>query len=367
MLVHVTLHGSRLTLYAGANMKLSDFNYELPLGLIAQEPLKERDSARLMVVDRAHGTIRDHIFRDIGGYLEKGDCLVLNDTRVIPVRLLGKRKTGGKVEIFLLDARSDTPKALVKPSARIKEGEEVELEGGIKATVLGAADTGRFVRFDSPMADVLARGHVPLPPYITRADSCEDKEDYQTVYASKDGATASPTAGLHFTGELLDRIKSSGVSLAYVTLHTSYGTFAPVKEDNIEDHVMHSEYFEIEKGAAEAINNAKASGKKVFAVGTTSARVLESAASGPGIVVPKNGHTNLFIYPGYKFKIIDRIVTNFHLPGIFILPYSVLAEIKPGMSDNLEFSFKLPEIVKYPFPVALFSPFEYHVLRGLAP
>lgn len=300
-------------------MKLSDFHYELPQELIAQAPLKERDAARLMVVDRSRGDISDHVFRDIAGYLKKGDCLVLNDTRVVPVRLLGKRRTGGKVEIFLLDTRSDVPKALVKPSARIKEGEEVELEGGIKATVLAPADTGRFVRFDAPMADVLAKGHVPLPPYINRTDSFEDREDYQTVYARKDGATASPTAGLHFTEGLLAQIKGAGVGVVHVTLHTSYGTFAPVKEENIEDHVMHSEYFEIGKEAAESINNTKASGGRVFAIGTTSARVLESSASEPGVAAPKNGYTNLFIYPGYKFKIIDSIITNFHLPGSTLL------------------------------------------------
>lgn len=295
-------------------MKLSDFYYDLPQELIAQEPLKTRDAARLMVLDRASGVTADRLFSDITGYLKPGDCLVLNDTRVIPVRLLGNRISGGKVEIFLLDIKSDTPKALVKPSARIKEGEEVVLEGGFKATVLGPSGEGRSVRFNTPVEDVLKKGHVPLPPYITRQDVPEDREDYQTVYAAKDGATASPTAGLHFTKGLLNSITEMGVKLAYVTLHTGYGTFAPVKEENIEDHVMHSEYFEISEEAAGVINGAKASGGRIFAAGTTSTRVLESVAGEDGKVAARSGNTNLFIYPGYKFKMVDSIITNFHLP-----------------------------------------------------
>lgn len=300
-------------------MKLSDFHYDLPQDLIAQEPLKERDSARLMALNRAQGTLTNRVFRDITEYMREGDCLVLNDTRVLPVRLLGKRATGGKVEIFILDAKSDVPKALVKPSVRIKDGEEVILENDIKAVVMGPADTGRFVRFNAPIDDVLKTGHVPLPPYITRPDSSADKGDYQTVYARKDGATASPTAGLHFTPELLDELKVKGVRQAYVTLHTSYGTFAPVKEENVEEHVMHSEYFELSPEAAALVNATKERGGRVFAVGTTSVRVLETAARGADKVEPSEGYTNLFIYPGYKFTIINSIITNFHLPGSTLL------------------------------------------------
>jgi S-adenosylmethionine:tRNA ribosyltransferase-isomerase len=300
-------------------MDLSDFHYELPSDLIAQKPLKERDLARLMVVDRSAGSTSDGVFRDVVDYMRNGDCLVLNDTRVVPVRLFGTRKTGGKVEIFLLDTKSDTPDALVRPSARIKEGEEVMLEGGAIATVLGASDAGRYVRFNVPMAEVLKNGHVPLPPYITRPDIPGDKEDYQTVYAAKNGATASPTAGLHFTEGLLGRVKEKGVHIAYVTLHTGYGTFAPVKENRIEDHIMHSEYYEISPQTADTVNSVRGRGGRIFAVGTTSTRVLETAGKDGGRVIPSVGDTNLFIYPGYKFRIIDAVITNFHLPGSTLL------------------------------------------------
>ncbi|MEA3489478.1 MAG: tRNA preQ1(34) S-adenosylmethionine ribosyltransferase-isomerase QueA [Candidatus Omnitrophota bacterium] len=300
-------------------MKLSEFYYNLPEGLIAQEPLKERDGARMMVVDRVTGDIAEKIFRDITGYFRSGDCLVLNDTRVIPARLYGRRTTGGKVEIFLLDTDGETQRALVRPSRRVREGEKIEIENGILATVQGQADVGRYVKFDAPVTEVLKTGHVPLPPYVTREEQPRDKEDYQTVFAQKDGATASPTAGLHFTTRLLNRITEKGVSIAYVTLHTSYGTFAPVKEENIEEHVMHAEHFEIDNVAAETVNRTKASGGAVFAAGTTSARALESSATEEGEISPSRGKTNLFIYPGYKFKIISGLVTNFHLPESTLL------------------------------------------------
>jgi len=300
-------------------MKLNEFNYDLPAELIAQEPLKERDMARLMVLDRGERTIREKTFRDITEHIRQGDCLVLNDTRVIPARLYGRRRTGGRVEIFLLDSDSETPKALIRPSKRIKEGEEIELESGMRVVVLGAADVGRFVRFDAALKEVLKTGHVPLPPYISREDNPRDKADYQTVFARRDGATASPTAGLHFTHELLEELCKKKVKVAYVTLHTSYGTFAPVKEENIEEHVMHYEYFEIGEVAAGVINETKASGGRIFAVGTTSIRVLETAAVKSGEVAPLSGETNLFIYPGYKFKIIDSVITNFHLPESTLL------------------------------------------------
>ena len=295
-------------------MKLSEFYYDLPNGLIAQEPLEKRDAARLMILDRAKRTVTEKVFSDITDYMNRGDCLVLNDTRVIPARLYGRRKTGGKVEIFLLNPGSETPRALIRPSKRVKEGETIELASGIRVTVLGSADAGRFVRFDASLQEVLKGGHVPLPPYISREERSRDREDYQTVFAHRDGATASPTAGLHFTQGLLKRLDKKGVKTAYVTLHTSYGTFAPVKAEIIEKHVMHSEYFEIDSEAAGVINGTGSSGGRVFAVGTTSTRVLETAAVNPGIVAPSSGETNLFIYPGYKFKIISGVITNFHLP-----------------------------------------------------
>jgi S-adenosylmethionine:tRNA ribosyltransferase-isomerase len=299
--------------------KLKDFHYELPKELIAQEPLKKRDMARLMVLDRAKRSIREHLFRDITAYFERGDCLVMNDTRVIPARLYGRRKSGGRVEIFLLDPDTDMPRALVRPSKRIKDGEEIELEGGIKATVMGREDVGRRVRFDSPIREVLSTGHVPLPPYIDRIDSPADRDDYQTVYARREGATASPTAGLHFTEDLLSSIEEKGVRTVYVTLHTSYGTFSPVTSEDIEEHNMHEEFYQMSAEAARAVNDTKSGGGRVFAVGTTSTRVLETCGGGDGRVSAAESKSNLFIYPGYKFRIVDGIITNFHLPESTLL------------------------------------------------
>ncbi len=300
-------------------MKKSDFYYELPKDLIAQRPLKERDKARLMVLDRFEGSMKEKVFRDIVEYLREGDCLVLNDTRVVPARLYGKRKTGGKVEIFLLDTDQVQSRALIRPSRRVKQGETIELESGHIATVLGQADTGRFVKFDIPLSEALKSGHTPLPPYISRDDLPEDREYYQTVYGHADGATASPTAGLHFTRELLEKFETRGVTIAKVTLHTSYGSFAPVKAEDIEDHEMHFEYFNIDETAADVINKSKRAGGRVFSVGTTSTRVLETAAGDRGEVNPLSGKTNLFIYPGYRFKIVTGIITNFHLPESTLL------------------------------------------------
>ncbi len=300
-------------------MKLKDFYYELPEDLIAQEPLKQRDSARLMVLNRKNKSIEEKVFKEISFYLEEGDCLVLNNTQVIPARLFGERKTGGKVEIFLLDSEGDELRALIKPSKKIKEGESIKLENGVIATVGGEADAGRFVKFDSPIEKVLEGGHIPLPPYIKREDTARDIENYQTVYCLREGATASPTAGLHFTKDLLQFLDYNGVKIEYVTLHTSYGTFAPVKEEDIEKHRMHPESFELTEEAATVINKVKKAGKRVFAVGTTSTRVLESAAIKKGEVAPKSGETELFIYPGYDFKIIDGLITNFHLPESTLL------------------------------------------------
>ncbi|MFQ5952475.1 MAG: tRNA preQ1(34) S-adenosylmethionine ribosyltransferase-isomerase QueA [Candidatus Omnitrophota bacterium] len=300
-------------------MKLSEFDYDLPEGLIAQEPLEDREGARLMVLDRSSGKIDERSFNEIDEFIEPEDCLVLNDTRVIPARLFGARKTGGRVEIFLLDNTSGTPRALIRPSKRVKEGEEITLESGVRATILGSADVGRFVEFNAPLEEVLKSGHVPLPPYITREDLPVDREYYQTVFACKEGATASPTAGLHFTHELINILGAKGVSVVCITLHTSYGTFAPVKAEEIEEHKMHVENFEIDEMVANVINKTKSSGGRVFAVGTTSVRVLETAAVKKGEVAPSSGFTDLFIYPGYKFKITDGIITNFHLPRSTLL------------------------------------------------
>jgi S-adenosylmethionine:tRNA ribosyltransferase-isomerase len=310
-------------------MKLSEFDYILPREFIAQYPLKERMNCRLMVLDRASLTITNKTFADITGYFKKGDCLVLNNTRVIPARLFGKRKTGGKVELFLLDPHlvggSGSPtcevgicEALVRPSGRLKVGERVTLESGDTVELMERGKVGRYIKFDRPVADILKEsGHMPLPPYIDRIDIPEDKNDYQTVYGHKEGATASPTAGLHFTKELLDRLAVSGVQLAYVTLHTNYGTFAPVKTEDVELHRMHAEYFELPAETINIIKETKKNGGKIFAVGTTSTRVLEYCAD--KIVskcqsVKVSGYTDMYIYPGYEFKVVDHLITNFHLP-----------------------------------------------------
>jgi S-adenosylmethionine:tRNA ribosyltransferase-isomerase len=300
-------------------MKISEFFYDLPRELIAQHPPEKRDSARLMVIKRSDGDIKNDGFRSLAKYLKKGDCLVLNDTRVIPARLFGRRKTGAKVELFLIDPYSETPTALVKPSKRISRGETIELEGGSLATVFGEAEVGRYVVFDTPIRDVLKSGHVPLPPYVDRLDTPRDREDYQTVYASREGATASPTAGLHFTKELLEEISGMGVNIARVTLHTNYGTFSPVKSENVEDHKMHEESYELRIEEADIINTAKFSGGRVIAVGTTSAKTLETCSGEDGKVKPSSGKSKLFIYPGYRFKIVDGMVTNFHLPESSLL------------------------------------------------
>ncbi len=288
-------------------MKLSDFDYELPKELIAQEPLKARAKCRLMVLDRAKRTIEHKTFENILGYIKPEDLLVLNDTKVIPARLFGKRKTGGKVEIFLIEKKDQTCEALIRPSGRLKEGEKVTLESGIEAEILGRGDVGRLVKFNRPIDEVLKSGHVPLPPYIDRADVPADKSEYQTVYAANDGATASPTAGLHFTKELLTGLKCR---TAYVTLHTNYGTFAPIKVENVENHKMHKENFNIPAETIKVVKSVKKSCGKVFAVGTTSARSLEYWAKEG----KSEGDNDLFIYPGFEFRIVDHLVTNFHLP-----------------------------------------------------
>ena len=261
-------------------MKLSEFDYNLPKELIAQYPLKKRDACRLMVLDRAAKTIAHKTFEDIVPYFNEGDLLVLNNTKVIPARLFGKRKSGGRVEIFLLEKKDPICEALVKPGARISDGERIVLESGDEVEVMGRGGIGRQVRFNRPIDDIVNEiGHMPLPPYIDRDDEASDKENYQTIYNVNPGATASPTAGLHFTKELLGKIERQGARVAYVTLHTNYGTFAPIKTDDIELHKMHREQFELPAETIDAIRQTKKSGGKVFAVGTTTTRVLEYCAS----------------------------------------------------------------------------------------
>ena len=300
-------------------MKLSDFDYELPADLIAQYPLKDRAACRLMVLDRANRSIALKTFDDITVYPGKNDLVVLNDTRVMPARLFGRRKTGGKVEIFLLGKDGPVHEALVRPSGRLKEGEKITLESGHEAEILGQGEVGRLVSFGAPVEDILKEcGHVPLPPYINRLDTPEDREDYQTIYARREGATASPTAGLHFTKELLKRIGDRGAKIEYVTLHTSYGTFAPIKMTEVENHKMHREYFDLPAKTAAAVAETKERGGRVFAVGTTATRVLEHCALQTTDCRLKardlRGYTDLYIFPGFQFKIVDHLITNFHIP-----------------------------------------------------
>jgi S-adenosylmethionine:tRNA ribosyltransferase-isomerase len=302
-------------------MKLSEFDYDLPKELIAQYPAKERDKCRLMVLDRKSRSVEHRTFEGIAEYFKPGDCLVLNDTRVIPARLFGRRATGGRVELFLLEVKDPVSEALVRPSGRIREGEKISLESGDEVELLGRGAVGRMVRFPRPVSDIIREaGHVPLPPYIDRTDDDADEHDYQTVYGAKDGATASPTAGLHFTHGLLDKIRAKGVSIAYVTLHTNYGTFAPVKSEDVEGHAMHREYFELPSETERLLIRVKEKGGAIFAVGTTTTRVLEHCASRirdafePEAAKTCSGHTDLFIYPGYRFKVVDHLITNFHLP-----------------------------------------------------
>ena len=289
-------------------MKLSDFDYNLPKELIAQYPLKERDSARLMVLSRERGDINHTIFKDITEYLRKGDLIVLNNTKVLPSRLIGSRLTGGKVEILLLNKKDGMIfNALVKPN-RIKLNEKIIFEGKKFYAVVSGKNEVTF--YADNEEEIYKHGVMPLPPYIKRQALDEDNIYYQTVYASRNGSIASPTAGLHFTDELISNIKSRGINIAYVTLHVGLGTFKPVKADDISRHRMEPEYFCLPDDTIKFVQDTRLSGGRVVAVGTTSLRVLETYAL-KGI---KTGETDLFIYPGYKFKIADCILTNFHLP-----------------------------------------------------
>ncbi|WP_069649386.1 tRNA preQ1(34) S-adenosylmethionine ribosyltransferase-isomerase QueA [Caloranaerobacter ferrireducens] len=312
-------------------MRRQDFYFDLPEELIAQFPIEKRDSSRLMVLDKKTGAIEHKEFKDIIDYLNEGDCLVLNDTRVIPARLFGqKEKTGGKIEFLLLNRiEKDKWEVLVKPGKRARVGTTFIFGDGIlKADVLEIGEEGiRIVEFkyDGIFEEVLDRlGEVPLPPYIK--EKLEDRERYQTVYSKKEGSAAAPTAGLHFTEELLEKIREKGVEIVYITLHVGLGTFRPVKVDKLDEHKMHSEFFEVSEEAANTINEIKKKGGKIIAVGTTTTRTLESSSNNEGFVVPKKGSTDIFIYPGYKFKVIDKLITNFHLPeSTLIMLVSALA------------------------------------------
>lgn len=312
-------------------MRKEDFYYDLPEELIAQHPILNREDSRLMVLDKATGSVEHRYFRDIIDYLNEGDCLVLNDTRVIPARLFGSRKGKDESIEFLLLKKIDKNRweTLVKPGKKARPGAKVifgdgELEGNVLST---GEDGTRIVEFEYEgiFEEILDKlGEMPLPPYIK--EKLEDKERYQTVYSKKEGSAAAPTAGLHFTKELLQKIENKGIKIVYLTLHVGLGTFRPVKEENIEDHHMHSEYFELSKEAAKIINNTKKSGGRVIAVGTTSTRTLESIWAQENLVVPKSGWTDIFIYPGYKFKVVDCLITNFHLPeSTLIMLVSALA------------------------------------------
>ena len=312
-------------------MKVSDFNYNLPKELIAQVPIKKRDQSRLMVLDRKNKTIEHKIFKDIIDYLQPGDCLVRNNTKVIPARLYGvKEETGANVEFLLLKRiDGDIWEVMVKPGKKLMPGVRVEFGNGLlKAEVLEKLEGGnRKVNFEynGIFNEILNEiGLMPLPPYIH--EKLKEKDRYQTVYAKYEGSAAAPTAGLHFTDELFEKLKEKGVEVANVTLHVGIGTFRPVKVENIEEHDMHSEHFYIKAEDAEKINKAKREGHRVIAVGTTSCRVLESVADDNGYVKEVEGDTNIFIYPGYKFKCLDALITNFHLPeSTLIMLVSALA------------------------------------------
>ena len=305
-------------------MDVKDFYFDLPEELIAQDPLADRSSSKLLVMDKKTGEYKHEVFKNVIHYLEPGDCLVLNNTRVIPARLFGEREgTQAKIEILLLKRKeNDVWETLVKPGKKAKPGTKIIFGGGILVgEVLDVVEEGnRLIQFtyEGIFEEILDQlGQMPLPPYITH--QLQDKNRYQTVYAKHDGSAAAPTAGLHFTPELLAQIKEMGVDIAEVTLHVGLGTFRPVKVDNILDHHMHSEYYSISQESADKINQAKAAGKRVICVGTTSCRTIESAADENGLLKESSGWTEIFIYPGYKFKVLDCLITNFHLPESTLL------------------------------------------------
>ena len=331
-------------------MQLSDFNFDLPEELIAQDPLEDRSSSRLMVVDKVTGETDHRTFKNIIEYLNEGDCLVLNNTKVIPARLYGaKEGTDASVEILLLKReQNDIWECLVRPGKKLRTGAKVNFGNGIlKGEIIDVMEDGnRHIKFyyDGIFEEILDElGQMPLPPYIKH--QLKDKNRYQTVYAKYDGSAAAPTAGLHFTKELLNEIKAKGVEIAYVTLHVGLGTFRPVKVDNILEHHMHSEYYEILQSEADKINDAKKRGNKVICVGTTSCRTVESAADENGLLKESKGWTDIFIYPGYKFKVLDRLITNFHLPESTLL---MLVSALAGR-ENILNAYKEAVELKYRF------------------
>ncbi|SEF47827.1 S-adenosylmethionine:tRNA ribosyltransferase-isomerase [Lachnospira multipara] len=333
-------------------MDLHDFDYDLPEELIAQDPLSDRSSSRLMVLNKNTGKLEHKIFRDIIDYLNPGDCLVLNDTKVIPARLYGEKEgTGAGIEVLLLKRKEDlkdTWEVLVKPGKKAKVGARISFgDGKLVAEVKDIVDDGnRIIQFeyDGIFEEILDDlGQMPLPPYITH--KLEDKDRYQTVYATHKGSAAAPTAGLHFTNELLKAIEEKGVKIARVTLHVGLGTFRPVKVENILDHHMHSEFYMVSQEAADIINETKKNGGRVISVGTTSTRTIESVANEDGTVPAKTGWTDIFIYPGYKFKTIDCLITNFHLPeSTLVMLVSALAG-----RENVLNAYKIAVEEKYRF------------------
>lgn len=309
----------------------SDFYFDLPEELIAQDPLEDRSSSRLLVLDKNTGEVEHHVFKEIIDYLHPGDCLVINNTKVIPARLMGvKEDTGATIEVLLLKRKeNDIWESLVKPGKKCKVGARIVFgDGLLVGEVVDIVEEGnRLIQFhyEGIFEEILDQlGQMPLPPYITH--QLQDKNRYQTVYAKHDGSAAAPTAGLHFTPELLQQVRDKGIEIAEVTLHVGLGTFRPVKEDDVLNHHMHSEFFRIEQSEADKINKAKADGHRVISVGTTSTRTLESAADENGFLTEKSGWTEIFIYPGYQFKVIDALITNFHLPeSTLVMLVSALA------------------------------------------
>lgn len=331
-------------------MKLSDFNYELPEELIAQDPLENRDSSRLMVLDRNTGEISHKIFSDIIDYLNPGDCLVINDTKVIPARLIGtKIGTDAHIEVLLLKRRENSVwEVLVKPGKKARTGCRISFgDGLLTGEIIDVVEEGnRLIRFEyeGVFEEILDQlGEMPLPPYITH--KLEDKNRYQTVYAKHEGSAAAPTAGLHFTRELLESLENKGIIIAKVTLHVGLGTFRPVKVENVLEHHMHSEYIYVEKEEADKINLAKKNGGRIISVGTTSCRTLESAADENGEIKPVSRETDIFIYPGYTFKAVDALITNFHLPESTLL---MLVSALAGR-DNIMNAYKTAVQERYRF------------------
>ena len=331
-------------------MNVDLFDFDLPQELIAQTPIKERDRSRLLVMDRKTGALRHKIFTDIKSYLKPGDCLVLNDTKVIPARLYGiKENSSREVEVLLLKREPDDIwECIMKPARKVKTGEYVIFGNGeLKGKIISVDETGnRKIKFeyDGIFEEILDKlGEMPLPPYIT--EKLKEKNRYQTVYAKYEGSAAAPTAGLHFTKELLGEIQAMGVDIAFLTLHVGLGTFRPVKADTVEDHIMHSEHYIVTAEAAEKINKAKACGGRVIAVGTTSTRTLETVGMNDGIIRPCSGDTSIFLYPGKEFKVIDGLITNFHLPkstlimlvSAFAGRENILAAYKAAVDNRYRF------------------------------